>query len=62
MLKFPFIKVAGPQLSYEYCKIFNNSFFHKTVSVAASEKFINFPEKHRKRRHNRFIFLINTTE
>ena len=42
----------------KFCK---NSFFHKTPQVAASEKIINFPGKHRRRR-NRFIFLTNTTE
>ena len=41
---------------------FKNSFFHKTLPVAASEKFINFPGKYPWRRRNRFIFLINTTE
>ena len=38
-----FNKVAGLQLSCEYCKNFKNSFFHKTPPVAASEKFKNFP-------------------
>ena len=31
-----FNKVAGLQLSSEYCKIFKDSFFHKTPPVAAS--------------------------
>ena len=53
-------KVAGLQLSCEYCAIFKNSFFHKTSPVAASEKFINFPGKQQWRRRNRFIFLVNT--
>ena len=43
---FFFNKVAGLQLSSEYCKIFKNSFFHKTPSVTASEKFISFPGQH----------------
>ena len=46
VLEFLFNKIAGLQLSCEYCKVFKNSFFHKTPSVAASEKFINFPGKH----------------
>ena len=46
VLEFLFNKIAGLQLSCEYCNVFNNSFFHKTPSVAASEKFINFPGKH----------------
>ena len=40
-LESVFNKVAGLQLSFEYCKIFKNSFFHKTPLMAASEKFIN---------------------
>ena len=43
MLESLFEKVAGLQLSCEYCEIFKNSFFHKTPPVAASEKFINLP-------------------
>ena len=43
-------------------KNFKSSFFHKTLEVAASEKFINFPGKHQCRRCNRFILLINMTE
>ena len=46
VLEFLFNKIAGLQLSCEYCNVFNNSFFHKTPSVATSEKFINFPGKH----------------
>ena len=46
VLEFLFNKIAGLQLSCEYCKVFKNSFFHKTPSVAASEKLINFPGKH----------------
>ena len=61
-LKCLFNKVAGPQLSCEYCEIFNSSFFHKIPPIAASEKFINFPGKHQWWTHSRFIFLINTTE
>ena len=57
-----FNKVAGLQLSCEYCKTFKNSFFHKTAPVAAFDKFIIFPRKRHYRRRNRFIFLINTTE
>ena len=57
-----FNKVAGLQLSCEYCKICKNSFFLKAPPVTASEKFINFPVKHQWQRRNRFIFLINTTE
>ena len=57
-----FNKVAGLELSCEYCETFKNSVFHKTHPVAASEKFINFPGKHEWRRRNRFSFLINTTE
>ena len=65
VLESVFNKVAGVlslQLSCEYCKIFRKSFFYKTPPVAASEKFINFPEKHQWRRRNRLIFLINTSE
>ena len=42
--------------------IARNNFFHKTPPVGASEKFINFAGKRQWRRHNRFIFSINTTE
>ena len=35
-----FNKVAGLQLSYKYDEVFEEP------PVAASEKFINFPEKH----------------
>ena len=49
-----FNKVAGLQISCEYCKII---FFHKTPPLAASEKFINDPGKHQRQRCNRFIFL-----
>ena len=35
-------------------------FFNKTYPMAASEKSLNFSEKHEW--HNRFIFLINMTE
>ena len=62
MLESLFNKVAGPQLSCEYCEIFKNNFFYKTPPAAASEKFINFPGKHQWRRRHRFIFLINATE
>ena len=61
MLESVFNKIAGLQLSCEYCKIFKSGFFHKIPPVAASEKFINFPGKHQWRGRNRFIFLINTT-
>ena len=44
-MKFIFVKVTGLQLSCEYCKIFKNSFFHKTPPVAAFKKFVNFPGK-----------------
>ena len=43
MLECLFNKVAGLQLSCEYCETFKNSFFHKTPPVAASEKFMNLP-------------------
>ena len=56
-----FNKVAGLQLSCEYCQIFKKSFFHKTPPVAASKKFINLSRKHqwRKRNSNKFIILLN---
>ena len=57
-----FYKAAGLQLSCKYCKIFENSFFHKTPLVSASEKFINFPEKYQWQRCNKFVFLISMTE
>ena len=60
VLESVFNKVAGLQLSCEYCEIFKKSFFRKTSPVAASEKFINFPAKHQWWRRNRFIYLINT--
>ena len=62
VLEYVFNKVAGQQLSREYCKIFKSSFFHKTRPVAASEKFVNFQGKYQLRKRNRFIFLSNTTE
>ena len=40
-----FNKVAGVQLSCKYCRIFKNSFFHKTRPVAVSKKFIIFQGK-----------------
>ena len=61
VLESLFNKVAGLQLSCEYCEIFKNGIFHETTSVVASEKFMNFPGKHQRRRRNRFIFLINMT-
>ena len=58
-----------PLADYALCKIFKNSFFHKTPLVAASEKLINFQENiisavisGENIRRNRFIFLANTTE
>ena len=62
MIESVFNKVAGLQLSCDYCEIFKNSFFHKTPLVAASGKFINFPGKRQWQRRNRFVFLINTIE
>ena len=38
MLESVFNKVAGVQLSCEYCEIFKNIFFHKTPSVATIAK------------------------
>ena len=61
MLESLFNKVAGLQLSCECCEVFKNSFFHKTLAVAASEKFINFPGFQWQRR-NRLLFLIKSTE
>ena len=46
MLETAFNKVTGLQLSSEYCEIFKKNFFHKKRLVAASERFINFLEKH----------------
>ena len=54
MLESLFDKVAGLQLSCEYCEIFKNIFFHKTPPVAASEKFINLQGKHQWWRRTRF--------
>ena len=62
MLECVFNKIVGLQISCKYCDIFKNSFFHKTPPVTASEKSINFPGRHKWRRRNRFIFLLNTTE
>ena len=59
MLEYVFNRVAGLQLSCEYCKVFKNSFFQKTPPVAGSEKSINLPGKHQWWRRNRFIFLLN---
>ena len=58
VLESLFNKVAGLKLSCKYCKIFKNSFFHKTPPVAASEKSINFSRKYQWRKRNGFIFLI----
>ena len=49
-----FDKVAALQLP---CETFKNKFFNKTLPLAASKKFINFPGKHRWRRCNRLIFF-----
>ena len=62
MLESLFNKVAGLQLSCKYCKIFRNSFFHKTPPASASEKFVNVPGKYQWWGRNGFIFLTNTTE
>ena len=62
VLESLFDEVAGLQLSYEYCKIFKSSFFHKSSPEAASEKFINLQGKHQWRRSNSIIFLIDMTE
>ena len=63
MLESLFNKVAGLQLSCEYCKkLLRTYLFHKTSPVAASKKFINFPGKQQWQRCNRFIVVINTTE
>ena len=62
VLDFPFNKIPGQQLSFEYCEIFKNDFFHKMPPVTASEIFIYFPGKHQRQRSNRFIFIIITSE
>ena len=62
MLEPLFDKVAGLQLSSEYCEIFKNIFFHKTPPVAASEKFINLQGNINGGGVLDFIFLINMTE
>ena len=62
MLESLFDKVAGLQLSCEYCEIFKNIFFHKTPPVAASEKFINLQGNINGGGVLDFIFLINVTE
>ena len=62
VLESLFNKFAGLELSCEYCNRFRNSFFHKTPTVVASEKFINFLEKYQWQRRNRLIFLINMTD
>ena len=62
MFESLFGKVVGVQLSCEYCKILRTAFFHKTTLIAASEKSVNFPGKHRWQMCNRFIFLTNATE
>ena len=62
MLEPLFDKVAGLQLSCEYCEIFKNIFFHKTPPVAASEKFINLQGNINGGGVLDFIFLINMTE
>ena len=46
LLEFLFNIATGLQFPVNLAKFFKNSFFHKTPSVAASEKFINFPGKH----------------
>ena len=56
------IKLQSCNFPVNIAKFFKDKFFHKIPSVAASEKFINFPGKHQWERCNRFIFLINTTE
>ena len=50
MLDSVFNKVAGLQLSSEYCEILKTSFFHKKPPVAASEIFINFSGEQQKQR------------
>ena len=50
MLDSVFNKVAGLQLSSEYCEILKTSFFHEKPPVAASEIFINFSGEQQKQR------------
>ena len=52
------IKLQACNFPVNVAKFLKNSFFHKTPSAAASEKFINFRGKHQWRRCNRSIFLI----
>ena len=52
------IKLQACNFPVNVAKFLKNSFFHKTPSAAASEKFINFRGKHQWRRCNRLIFLI----
>ena len=62
VLESLFNKFAGLQLSCEYYEVFKNNFFYKTPPLAASEKFVNFEEKHQWQKRNRLTILINTTE
>ena len=51
-------------LSCEYFEIFENTFFTEHVQwlLLLFQKIRTFPGKHKWRRLNTFIFLINTTE
>ena len=58
-LRTPFLQNISGRLILNIAK-YLRTLYHRT-SVAASEKFINFPGKHQWRRRNEFIFLVNAT-
>ena len=56
------IKLQVCNFPVNITKFLRTAFFMKHLRWLLSEKFRNFAGKHRWRRSNRFIFLINTTE
>ena len=56
------IKLQACNFPVNITKFFRTAFFMKHLRWLLSEKFRNFAGKHRWRRSNKFIVLINTTE
>ena len=47
MLESVFLKLQASNFPVNVTKFLGTDFFHKTTLVAASEKFVNLPEKHK---------------
>ena len=62
LLKTPVLESVCFKMKSQACNFPENIAKLLTPLVAASEKSINFSEKHHWRRRNKFTFLTNTTE